>query len=329
MGKHPSIPQTTGLETDRPTWQTWLNQNRAEVEERLAPLRERSDGMLCFELSGSQFIVVNKEGSVLRLGLVEQGEAKTVLVQSKLDLQDPFKLITPYNQAALLGLLWSPQPLRVYAVGLGGGRIPMVLFHHLPQARFECTEIAIEMIPIAVDYFGLPCDERFEVIIQDGRDFLVEGSEVDPGAPAYDLMIVDVALGNGFIPYPLVTQEFYQLCRSHLSPNSVLVINWLSQSPGLADRIKTLHSTFDSIYYCRPDQGNIVMFAPMDPRLNLEDLRERARSLQNHHQFPFPFVELADQLGTGDDLISELSGWDQARILTDAEPPADYRGNSV
>ena len=326
MDEPPSIPQSIGLQADQ---QTWLDQNRAVVEERLAPLRERGDGTLCFELSGSHFIVVSKEGSVLRLGLVEQGEAKTVLVQSKLDLQDPFNLITPYNQAALLGLLWTPQPYRIYAAGLGGGRIPMVLFHHLPQAYFECTEVTIETIPIAVDYFGLPCDERFEVIIQDGRDFLVERSEVDPGAPSYDLMIVDIALGNGFIPYPFVTQDFYQLCRSHLSPNGVLVINWLSQSPFLAERIKTLHSAFDSIYYCRPDQGNIVMFAPMADELDLERLRERARARQNHHQFPFPFVELADRLGTGDELMSEIPGWAQARILRDAAPPENYQGNSI
>ncbi len=320
MGEHSSIPPAAELEAR----QRWLHQNRVDVEQRLAPLWEQADGLLRFELSGSHFIVVKKAGSLLSLGLVKQVEGPTVLVQSKLDLTDPFSLIIPYNQAALLGLLWCPQPRYGYMAGLGGGRIPMVLYHHFPQLRLECTEINPEIIPLAVDYFGLPCAERFEVILQDSRDFLAERSQALPQADLYDLMVIDIAQGNGFVPYAFVTQEFYSLCQEHLDPTAILVINGLWRSPYLADRIKTLMSSFDQIYYCRPDQGNIILLAPMDSRLDRDLLLERARSLQDYHQFPFPFLELADRIQKGNNLITELENWEQAQILTDADPPKDY-----
>lgn len=324
MADPPSISQAAELEEAR---QRWLRSNRADVEERLAFLWEKADGILRLELSGSQFIVVKKDGSLLSLGLVRQTENPTVLVQSKLDLVDPFSLVLPYNQAALLGLLWCPQPRYGYMAGLGGGRIPMVLHHHFPQLRWECTEISPEIVPLAVDYFGLPCAERFEVILQDSRAFLVDRSDAEPAADPYDLMVIDIAQGNGFIPYSFVTQEFYYLCRDHLDPEGILVINCLWGSTFLTDRIKTLRSVFEEIYYCRPDPGNIILLAPMTPRIDRSRWMERARSLQAYHQFSFPFVELADQIGTGDDLIQALDRWEQAQILTDADPPEGYGEN--
>lgn len=317
MGEHPSVPQTTELDPDR---QAWLNHNRARIENQLAPLNHRPDGMLCLEMVGSHFATVIKDGSILRLGFMEQGLFSVVLVQSHIDLRDPLSLLGSYTQVAMLGLLWVAQPRSVYVAGLGGGRLPTVLHHHFPAAQIECAELDGEILSLAITYFGLTTDDRLRVSLQDGREYLVQRSDDEP----YDFIFIDVAFGNGFVSYPFVTQEFYRLCRSRLSSSGILVINLLSSAPHLNDQIKTLEQEFDSLYVCRHEQGNILIFAPMAPEADLAGLKTRARSLQAQHRFSFPFLELAEQMQLGSDFVSQLSGWEEAQILNDAEPPQDY-----
>lgn len=308
-----SLPSSPATQADH---QGWLQQNYAQLMARLAPLRDQPDGMLCFELSGSQFIVVSKRGSQLVLGLIEPFDLSgSMIVQSELDLEEPLRLATPYGRAILLGLLWPAQIHSILVAGLGGGQLPLWLHHYLPQAHLDCVEINPEVVTVARTYFGLPEDDRFQVHIQDIRDYL-SLSSIDP---PYDLMVLDLCLGDGSVPNALLTQEFYRCCQRHLSPEGVLVINWLSDAPNLADRLKTLLSLFSSVYYCHPEESNLVFFASLDPQQTWAALQQRALAYGSSHQLPIPLTDLVQQLRPCADLIQQMPQWEQARILQERD----------
>ena len=54
--------------------------------------------------------------------------------ESRLDPDDPLVLPSAYTQAMLLSLIWQPHPRRILLIGLGGGRLQMVLHHYLELA---------------------------------------------------------------------------------------------------------------------------------------------------------------------------------------------------
>jgi hypothetical protein len=135
-----------------------------------------------------------------------------------------------------LGLLWQPQPRRIYAIGLGGGRVPLVLHHYLPGAAIECSEIDPVVLRLAERYFGLRPDERLHVAIEDGREWLAGRDRRQP----YDIIFVDAFLDRGYAPYRLATVEFCELAQAHLSERGVLIINLRSEF--------ALPSTVESVF---------------------------------------------------------------------------------
>lgn len=55
-------------------------------------------------------------------------------MESRLNPAEPLALLSAYTRAMLLVLAWQPVPQRLPMVGLGGGRLQMVLYHYLEQA---------------------------------------------------------------------------------------------------------------------------------------------------------------------------------------------------
>src|SRR5436853_5827279 len=114
--------------------EVWRVTNEAAIRQRLRWLDDQSPGMIFFEPSGLHFIVVEKVKNELRLVLLEQVNFTSKLVQSCLDLNEPLHLVSPYSQAAMLGLAFSRELQRIYMAGFGGRRIPLVLHHFFPKA---------------------------------------------------------------------------------------------------------------------------------------------------------------------------------------------------
>lgn len=300
--------------------ETWLTANRKAISERLRWVANKPDGVLCVEPDGPRFVIVTKAGTQLRLLLAQQARPRTGVTQSHLDLSDPLHLVAPYMQAAMLGLLWSPQPGRIYTTGLGGGRVPLVWHHYLPDVLIECAEISPVVLNAAIRYFGLRTDARLRVAIQDGREWLAGRHE---GMP-YDIIFVDAFVDRGRTPYRLATIEFARLCRTHLSESGVLIVNLLEADPFMGARVKTIQGAFEQIYLCAVPGGNCVVFASHGPPLDRGELNELATAVQGQHRFSFPLVEHATALKTGPALRDHVPDLDGAQFLTDDAPPEGY-----
>lgn len=297
----------------------WLSQNHSATWQRLQWLRDQPDGIIFSRPSGDHAVVVFKERSLIYLLLTEPGQPFPDVAQSRLNINHPFFLVNRHEQAMLLGLLWQNQPRKVCVVGLGGGRIPLVLHHYLPEVMIDCLELDPVVIEVAAQFFGLQADERLSISLAEGRSYLA-GTEV-----RYDLIFVDAFEAPGATPYPLTTQEFYELCCSRLTPSGVVVANFLYNDPLYLARLKTMQAVFKQLYVCLLAEGNRVALGTLeDTALAEAEIQQRAGILQAHHQFSFAFVKRALELQTWTNLSQVFPRWEEAPVLTDASSPVGY-----
>jgi spermidine synthase len=257
-----------------------------------------------------QTLIVEREGSELRLRILS---AQSSEWQSRMDLRDPTRLVAPYMQAMMLALLWQPEPSRVHVLGLGGGRIPMFLRRLFPRLEIDCTEIDRDVYELAVLYFGLRPDAHLNVIIEDGRGFLVSCSP----SIRYDAIFVDAFCGIGGAPLRISSMEFFAIAKERLTPEGVLAVNVLPGDALAAERLRTIERSFRSTYLCRGD-GTLVAFGSNAERVVLNDLLLRAVAFQTRHQCEFSFATMARSLeridGTSSQPLADASPPDQVEI---------------
>ncbi len=290
--------------------QIWLKRNRAAIAKRLQWLQDQPQGLLFSQQSGLDVVIVQKVDSQLRLRLFRPGSR---LVQSRLDLTDPLHLVSPYSQAAMLGLVWKPEPHRIYIAGFGGGRLPLVLHHYLPQVRLEATETDPVIIEVAAEFFGVQPDARLVVANQDGRNYLAQQKP----DPAYDLIFND-AFSSQTGPFHLATQEFYELCRSRLAGDGAVITNLLRQDSLYAEKLKTIRTVFAHLYLWSAGQGNQIVIGSDACRLNQAQLVARAQALQAKHRFSFSLVDRAQQVEIDPPVYKGLIDYEQIAILVDS-----------
>jgi spermidine synthase len=292
------MPKSNPLKRRR----VWLANNGAAIADRLSWLHDQPDGLLHMEEAGSQAIMVTKVKFDIYLRLLETAKPDFLLVQSQLNLKSPFYLTPRYKQAMLLSLVWQSSPGRVCLVGLGGGRIPLILHHYLPDINLDCVDSDPAMLNVALKFFGLQPDDRLRVTIGDGQEFLKQFHHV------YDIIFIDAFMANGQTPPHLTTAKFFRLCQKCLSTAGVVTINMLESDPGYAETVQAMQAVFDHVYACPFIEGNSVIFATQGfPRLSPAELVERARLIQDCHQFSFPFVKRATEVRIGPELLEQDS----------------------
>ena len=297
----------------------WFATNRAAIEGRLAFLRDLPDGVLYDQPGDRHHVRVCKAGTGLELhfydGEVTDEEAEVV---SDLDFARPLHLWAGFTQAMMLGLLWKPQPRRVYVLGFGAGRVPMVLHHHFPPVRIDATDIDPHVPDVAARFFGIQPDERLNVTVADGRKYL---EQLDAGA-LYDMIMIDAFSGVGYSPFPLATREFYQLGTSHLAEGGVVVINLMASDPLIQHKLRTLIECFRDVQAVTvPEDGTIALFASHAAPRALESRVAQARAIQAARQFESPFVEHARRMQPLESIPEVAQILPRAKVLRDDQPP--------
>ncbi len=293
----------------------WQRQNLHAIQQRLAWVQQQPNGPLFQKIRPTHIVVVEKKGNKLRLGLPSP---VSKMVQSVLNLDDPLNLTAPYNQTFLLTLLWKPNPDRVFSVGVGGGCFLLVLHHYLTQTKFDGAELDSVVLEVAQNFFGLPCDDRFDLVVQEASLCLTEKTV------KYDLIFVDVFMGSGLTPYQFVTQEFYELCIQRLQEDGMIALNIAHDWPYFAEKIRTLQSVFKYVYIFRVEMGNSAVLATNGEFINAADLVERTRALQDEHRFLFSLLKRAKVAYLPNELHEIVPHLAEAAILHDHNRPDDY-----
>ena len=250
------------------------------------------DGIIASQRTrtGHVLVVKDKKQIILYFGDPRENTAQMKMsgIMSRVSLDDPLFLLGLYTRVMMLSLAWCPNPRRVYMVGFGGGRIPMVLHHYLPDVVVESTEMETTVVQLAQRYFGIELGERMRVAVEEGREYLTRRS----ADHLYDMIMIDCFGGSGQHPFHLSTVEFYQLCKQRLRPGGVVTTNLSVADPLIKEKIATFSCAFKAAYTYESNEA-CILFGSSEPPLDKPALITRAQSLVKQFGFAIPLPEYA------------------------------------
>ena len=216
--------------------------------------------------------------------IMQFGKNQRFWTESVYDRSDPRALPVRYTRYLTIALAYPPTMRSVLEIGLGGGRTAAYLNLHMPELDILSVELDPDVIELAIEHFDLKPNDRFRVRERDGRIHLLRDRTL------HDLIMVDAYRGP-FVPFHMLTKEFYQLAKRRLAEDGVLAQN-IEPSTMLFDAaIATLASVFEQVELY-PAGGNIVAIAYDGPLRNASMLADRARALQAAHNFRYELPEL-------------------------------------
>ncbi len=113
---------------------------------------------------------------------------------------------------------------RALIIGNAGGTMARALAHEYPGVQIDGVEPDPAVSDIGRELMGMASVPALHVIEGDGRAFLATTSA------RYDLIVVD-AYRQAYVPFWLVTQQFFALARSHLNGGGAIAFN-MARVPG-------------------------------------------------------------------------------------------------
>jgi spermidine synthase len=229
--------------------------------------------------------------------------------ESVVDLADPDDLPLRYAQMMTIAIIYPQARQKILMLGLGGGSISTYLGRFVPEALITTVEVDPGVISAAKTYFGLRETERMRYRASDGRVILNRNTEI------YDLILVDAYRG-GYVPFHLLTREFYALVKERLAPGGAAAFNVHEGTKLYASTVKTLGQVFPALDLYPTGLGEVIAVASSSPLAKAT--RERnAAALQGRYDFRFPLPQLLKRR------IDNPPPWIAGDIITDDFAPAD------
>ncbi|HEY6396162.1 MAG TPA: fused MFS/spermidine synthase, partial [Solirubrobacteraceae bacterium] len=108
-------------------------------------------------------------------------------------------------------------PRNLAILGDAAGTVARAYGHYFPRTRIDAVELDGELTSIGKRYFGLRGPD-LHLYAADARPWLAAS------ANRYDAILLD-AYRQPYIPFYLVTREFFASVRSHLHRGGVLIVN--------------------------------------------------------------------------------------------------------
>jgi spermidine synthase len=165
-------------------------------------------------------------------------------------------------------------PRRVAVLGDAAGTVARGYGHYFPRTRVDAVELDGELTTIGRRYFHLT-GPRLHLYTADARPWL------EMSAAHYDAIFLD-AYQQPYIPFYLVTREFFSIVRHHLLPGGVIIVN-VGHIPGSDSLEKvvsaTLRAVFPVVMRDRVNATNSLVIASARPlsgaRITAAGLRGR------------------------------------------------------
>ncbi len=212
------------------------------------------------------------------------------------------------------------------------------------------VEVDGEVITAAKDYFQLRENERLKVYNEDGRIYLAKTEK------KYDLIVLD-AYSRTYVPFHLMTLEFFEEVASHLKPNGVVVSNLISSLKGpssglLFAELNTISQVLGQTYLFRAGSGftgpvqdyaatqNIMLVATVSSqrltksqlmqrveengRIRIPNFRERVETLVED-DLDTPEIILTDNYAPVETLLNPLTGRSIEKTKIEFNPSIDVK----
>jgi len=136
------------------------------------------------------------------------------------------------------------------SIGIGPGTFAKRVLADYDRVSVDAVDINPVVIDVAKKYFSVTPSDRLKLIEDDGRMYLKNTNKV------YDLIVMDAySFKDSYkIPFHLVTKEFFELAKKHLSPNGVFTAQYVlrkdeaEKNSFFKSEYKTLKSVFKYVY---------------------------------------------------------------------------------
>ncbi|MBO6548223.1 MAG: fused MFS/spermidine synthase [Rhizobiales bacterium] len=209
-------------------------------------------------------------------------------VESRRNPNDLTELPVEYTKSFTIGLAYPKNLKSFLMIGMGGGSTSWYLHKALPKAKVVAVELDPEIIRLSRKYYGFKENgkqsENFIISELDGRMHILRKKQ------KHDIIFVDAYRGQ-FVPFHLMTKEFFKLAKKRLSKGGVMVQN-IEPSTMLYDSaIATISSVFDHVDVYRGG-GNIVAIAYDGEKKPIESVIDKATELQETHNFRYALPDL-------------------------------------
>lgn len=249
-------------------------------------------------------IFIVQKGDFLSMTFRLKGENTR---QSVLNLRDRGQLPLPHSHYQTLAAVHAGKLRTMLMVGLGGGSVSSYFLRHVPEMHVTSVELDPGVTAAAKKYFGVEEGPRHKIAAGDGRVFLQRNRA------KYDIVMID-AFRGGYVPFHLLTQEFYTLLASRLEPDGVAVLNLRARTQLFDSSLATLRRTFKTIEVYEWS-GNAIVLARLLPPMTPDERLARARDRQVQHKFRYDLLPLLK-----DEIRYEVK---EARVLTDDFAPVN------
>jgi spermidine synthase len=270
-----------------------------EKPDPLSPLMVRER----IETEYNNIFIVQK-GDFLSMTFRLKGENTR---QSALNLRDRGQLPLPHSHYQTLAAVHAGKLNAMLMVGLGGGNVSTYFLRHVPEMHVTSVELDPGVVTAAKKYFGVEESPRHRIATGDGRVFLQRNKA------KYDVVMID-AFRGGYVPFHLLTHEFYTLLASRLEPDGVAVLNLRARTQLFDSSLVTLRRTFKSIDVYEWS-GNAIVLARLAPPPAPEERLARAKERQAQYKFRYNLLQLLK-----DEARVEIKS---ARVLTDDFAPVN------
>jgi spermidine synthase len=235
------------------------------------------------------------------------GHNKRYYTESSMKLSDPGALTVDYTRLMTLGIAYPPKLERILEIGLGGGRTVSYLKAALPDTAILAVEIDKDVVELAKKYFRFTESASLRTVVSDGRSFLMRDND------RWDVILIDAYRGP-FVPFHLLTREFYTLVKSRLAPGGVVVQNIEPSTMLFDSATATLASVFRSVDLY-DGGGNVVAVGYDAPSLPQAELLGRAAKVQAKYNLRYDLRTLAE----GRRVLQRPTG----KIMTDDFAPVE------
>ena len=246
------------------------------------------------------------------------GHNRRIYTESVYNTRDDRDLPVEYTRFMTASLMYAKDVHSVLEIGFGGGRTSWYLHRYLPNVQVTSVELDPTVVELARKYFGIKEEPNFQLVNRDGRLFLQESKE------HYDLILIDAYRGP-FVPFHLLTKEFYQIVREHLADGGVVAQNVEPSTMLFDSAVKTINAVFPQLDFYRAD-GNIVTVAFDGAERKPEDLAGVARDRDKAYGLRYSLLEMLSQRRhiqiAGGNVIDP-----NAKVLTDDFAPVETLKN--
>ena len=212
-------------------------------------------------------------------------------------------------------------------IGLAGGTMAKQLIDQYPNVNVDGVEIDGDVIEVGREFFDND-NPRINPIVMDGRIYL---QMVDK---KYDLIQID-AYRQPYIPFHLVTNEFFQEVHDHLEDDGVLAINVASVrgiSTDLTAMIyRTIREVFPWAIRVQATRSNDIIIASKRPDLKGVDFSTLRKPVQSPR-----IKEVLRRLAETENyktnryyqsylrrIYLDVPEWQKAELLTDDYAPVE------